>query len=129
MAVVWWYVAKSSTMINFQLRRYRATATHRIVLYMAIVGLTSLFAVMAPTDDPRLATAIQTQFPADYLKVAPGQWLIAATGTSKDISDRLKVTDGAVGSAIIVAFSGYYGRSSTSTWEWIASRMGARPSV
>jgi sarcosine oxidase gamma subunit len=93
---------------------------------MAIVGLTSLFAIMAPSDDPKLEAAIQAKFPADQLKVGPGQWIIAATGTSKDISDQLGLTEGDVGSAIIVSFSGYYGRASTNIWEWIASRMGAR---
>lgn len=91
---------------------------------MAIVGLTSLFAIMAPSDDPRLAAAIQGQYPADHLKVGPGQWIIADSGTSKDVSDKLGITTGTVGSAIIVSFSGYYGRASTNIWEWIASRMG-----
>jgi hypothetical protein len=92
---------------------------------MAIVGVTSLFAVMAPSDDPRLATAINGIFPTDHLKIGPGQWIIAANGTSQDVSDRLGVTAGNTGTAIVVSVSGYYGRAPTNIWEWMASRMGA----
>jgi hypothetical protein len=90
---------------------------------MALVHLRSIFAVMAPSDFP-LAQVMNTKFAQDALKVGPGQWLISFAGTAKDLSDALGVSQGEVGSAVIIAASGYYGRADNSIWEWINAKLG-----
>lgn len=57
-----------------------------------------------------------------------GGWLIKFDGTSKELSDKLKITsdtpaDASIATAMVAAISGYYGRGPTDMWEWIASRM------
>lgn len=83
----------------------------------------TIFAVMATSDPVKLAQAIGTVFPLDAMQVASGQWIIAATGTAKDVSDRLGITDGSNGAAIVFTTAGYYGRAGNNVWEWMAAKL------
>lgn len=92
---------------------------------MALIPLTTVFAILAEPENNVLQAAIIANFPNDYILIRPGQWLIAAGGTAKEISDRLGITPaGASGSAVVVSISGYYGRAGTQIWEWVASKLG-----
>jgi hypothetical protein len=72
--------------------------------------------------DLRLASAVLTKFPNAFIQIAPGQWLVSAKGkTAQEISDQLGLTDGTIGSGIVFAISGYYGRAANNIWEWIAA--------
>jgi len=92
---------------------------------MPIVTLATLFAVLADPSNDLIANSLNQNFPDDHIQIRPGQWFLVGSGTAKDISDKLKVTPGPdVGSAVIVAVSGYYGRASSPVWEWVASKVG-----
>jgi len=81
---------------------------------------------------PGAEAALQAKVTALYEKriqihSAPGQWLIAADGTAKDISDRLGISSEKpddIGPAIVLAIVGYWGRESNNVWEWIAANAG-----
>lgn len=64
-----------------------------------------------------------------YLEVAQGQWLLVAppATTSKEVSDILGITstDPPTSNAIVLRVESYFGRNSTSTWEWISAKRGA----
>lgn len=92
---------------------------------MPIVYQSIIFAVLSEPENVALAAKIAAMFPDDNLSIRPGEWLIASIGTAKEMSDKLGVTDGSNGSAIVLATSSYYGRASNQVWEWIASKMGA----
>ena len=90
-----------------------------------LVSLSTLFAVLGDPGNGVLADAVAATFPGDYIEIRPGQWFVASTGTAKEISDKLGVTPGtAVGSAIVVSASGYYGRANSQIWEWVAAKIG-----
>lgn len=92
---------------------------------MALVTLSTLFAVMADPANEKLSAALQRDFPENHILIRPGQWFVVASGTAKEISDKLGVTPGSeAGTAVIVTASGYYGRASSQIWEWVAAKVG-----
>lgn len=92
---------------------------------MALIAVTTIFAVLGDPSNTKLAAVIEGTFPGNCLQIRAGQWLIAASGTAKDISDKLGVTpEGGSGPAVIVAVAGYYGRANNQIWEWFVAKMG-----
>ncbi|MCE9650246.1 MAG: hypothetical protein K8R18_11555 [Parvibaculum sp.] len=85
----------------------------------------TIFAIIAPAPLPALNNKIAGEFPNDFFKINDTQWLISATGTAQEISNKIGVTDGQTGSAIIFATSGYYGRAPANIWEWIKAKLEA----
>jgi hypothetical protein len=84
-----------------------------------------VFAVIPLAPSPALDTAITNHFPSNSLKVSATLWLIAASGTAQELSNRLGATDGSLGSTIIFSTAGYYGRAPTNVWEWIRAKLEA----
>ncbi len=79
--------------------------------------------VIIPTslESSALDTAVTEKFSKKCFKLQRGEWLVAYDGTSKQLSDDLKITDGEIGvSAVVLGFSGYFGRSSKDIWEWLS---------
>jgi len=72
-----------------------------------------------------LPAAINQTFPDQNIQIADGVWLVAAKITAKEISDKLKVTDGVNGAAVILGIAGYFGRADQTIWSWIKSRLEA----
>lgn len=66
-----------------------------------------------------LSTVIPEKFGTDCYCLQNGDWLISYPGTSKQLSDDLGITDGSNGNAVILNFTGYWGRASNDIWEWI----------
>lgn len=64
-------------------------------------------------------------YPADNFVVGAGQWLVADSGTAKEVSDKLEITDGRSTTAVVLAVSGYFGRYSTNLWEWMRAKVSA----
>lgn len=83
----------------------------------------ALFAVLASQDYPSLTAELQRLFPEDHLKVGPGQWLLSAPYTAKEISDSLGVTDGRTSNAIVIAIGAYYGRAPSDIWDWMRTKL------
>ena len=88
----------------------------------------ALFAIFAVSDASPIEERLRKTAPWLYLNVAPGQWLLVAPSstTTKEVAERLGMVagEGAV-NGIVVRSDGYYGRSAKSTWEWIATKLGA----
>jgi hypothetical protein len=83
----------------------------------------TIFAIMTPAPNPKLESAVASTFADAHFKVAPTQFLVAASGmTAKEVSDKLNVTNGEMGKALVVSFGNYYGRHSTDLWEWIKAK-------
>jgi hypothetical protein len=83
-----------------------------------------VFAILSPTvSNPALEAAITTNFPNDWLKIGPGQWLTAGRGTAVDVSNLLGISDGKNGVAIIFSIASYFGRADTNVWEWIRVKL------
>jgi hypothetical protein len=88
----------------------------------------ALFVVFAVSDAEPVEKRLQTIAPWLYLNVGPGEWLVVAplATTTKELSERigLGLTE-PISSGIIVRAEGYFGRASSSVWEWIATKTGA----
>ncbi len=70
-------------------------------------------------NSERLGIVIAQMYPLHHYDLGEGAWLVAARGTAKDIADRLNITDGSNGSAVVVETASYYGRANPAIWTWI----------
>jgi hypothetical protein len=85
-----------------------------------------IFVVFRVTNPAALGAVITSTYPSHHYVLPNGEWFIASTETPKEICDRLGVTpDGKNGTAIVVKFSGYYGRAPTEIWDWIKAKAEA----
>jgi hypothetical protein len=84
----------------------------------------TVFAIINISDPVKLDAAVATHFPGNLLKISLSEWLVAGNGiTAKDVSDKLGITDGTTGSAIVFTTAGYYGRASQNIWEWLSAKL------
>ena len=88
----------------------------------------SLFAILSVSNPAAVEARLQAIAPWLYLKVDTGQWLVIAPNgtTTKELSERvgLGITN-PIGNGIVLRVEGYFGRAPASTWEWIATKIGA----
>ncbi len=84
--------------------------------------------VVIPQLNPNatlLAGAIASAFPKDsYYTLDDGKgWLVSTTGTAQSLSEKLGITDGTNGAAIVMEMASYFGRANPNTWTWIRSSL------
>jgi hypothetical protein len=80
-----------------------------------------------PEMDARLEESVKATYPGNFFSLGRNQWLIAGEGTAREVSDKLKITGfepPTISSSVVFAISGYFGRASSETWEWIAAKLG-----
>jgi hypothetical protein len=93
----------------------------------------AVFAVLMPTPQPALIAAIQRLFPTDCLAITDTQWLISTKGTAIELTAKLGIYDGAepekpaIGSAIILLVTSYFGRAPSDVWDWLKAKQEASP--
>jgi len=84
--------------------------------------------IPGPGAEAELQARVTTRYEKRIqIHSAPGQWLIAADGTAKDVSDRLGISSEKpddIGPAVVLAIVGYWGREPNNVWEWIAANAG-----
>jgi hypothetical protein len=88
----------------------------------------ALFVILAVTDAPAVEQRLQAIAPWLHLNVGVGEWLVVAPSatTSKEVCERIGIgISEPVSSGIAVRAEGYFGRASSSIWEWIATKTGA----
>lgn len=85
----------------------------------------TIFAVIPVigSNKTALAAELSAKFQGNFKELGDG-WVVAASGTTKELSDQLGITDGRSGSAVILAVSSYFGRAPNDIWEWIVSKWG-----
>ena len=81
-----------------------------------------IFVIFNASDPEALKHKIASAYPADWLELTTGQYLVAAKATAKDVSDLLQITEGDTGSAIVFSMGNYFGRSSSNIWDWIKTK-------
>jgi hypothetical protein len=87
----------------------------------------AIFAIISQPNlnSAKLPGAIARAYKDDHLQLADGSWLAADSGTVKEVSDKLGVTDGSNGAAVIVEVSSYYGRAGNNIWAWVKNKWEA----
>jgi hypothetical protein len=56
------------------------------------------------------------------MEVDAGQFFVVSGQSAEPVFRKLDITDGANGTGIVFAMGSYYGRASTSIWDWIKSK-------
>jgi hypothetical protein len=93
----------------------------------------TIFAILMQSSQPALVAKIQQTYPNDHLMLLDTQWLVSAGGTALDVAVALGIYDPKnstalpVGTAIVFAMASYHGRAPTPVWEWIKTKLEARP--
>jgi hypothetical protein len=83
-----------------------------------------------PEMDARLEEAVKAAFPGNFFQISErGQWLVVGEGTAREISNKIGITgtepdQAKIGTSIVFAVSGYFGRASSELWEWVAVKLG-----
>jgi hypothetical protein len=95
-----------------------------------VINTMAVFAVIAvpPKEVEKLGAAITEAFGATNLRLSDDNWLISTAGTAQEISDKLQIPKGVVGSAVVVGVSGYFGRANPNVWAWLKTHMEQVPS-
>jgi hypothetical protein len=82
----------------------------------------SIFVIFRVSEVDKVKSALVETFPNDHLEVDIGQFLVSSNLSAEAISEKLKITDGINGNAIVFAMGSYYGRASTNIWDWIKAK-------
>jgi hypothetical protein len=81
-----------------------------------------IFVIFRVSDPQMMKAAIEAEFPQDSLAISANEWLVSFRGTAVGLSDKLGVSDGRNGVAIIFGMSSYFGRATTDIWDWIKAK-------
>jgi hypothetical protein len=83
-------------------------------------------------NTPKLPAAITDQFSTgqSFIGLEDNRgWLISTTGTAQGLSEKLGVTNGNNGAAVIFEIASYFGRANPNIWSWIKEKLEAPPRV
>lgn len=87
----------------------------------------ALYFVAALSNGPAIvAKAKEIAGEADVHQVQPDKFFIRFGGTSPELSEKLGIASGEVGTGIVLLVSAYHGRGPTSMWEWVTQKLGAQ---
>jgi len=83
------------------------------------------FVIIQIIKDDDLGKKIHELFHNKSMMIADSDnWLISYEGTSRQLSDYLEITDSGtesgIGSALVLNFTGYWGRATNDIWEWLS---------
>jgi len=93
----------------------------------------TVFAILLPAPNPKLADAIKAAYPDEWLALSDTQYLVSSAGTAMEVSTKVGIADPndrqkpSLGSAVIIAMSSYYGRAPTPVWEWVKTKLEKPP--
>jgi hypothetical protein len=74
-------------------------------------------------NDAALAKAVQETYPNDHIKAWDGCWIVSDNNLiAKQVSEKIGVTGGSIGKAMVVAIAGYSGWAPKTVWEWLRVR-------
>lgn len=66
-----------------------------------------------------LGEAIHEAYPDNVYDLGEGTWLVSDSSTAMAVSEKIKVTGGESGSAVIIEAASYFGRANPAIWSWI----------
>ena len=83
-----------------------------------------IFLVTAINDPSKVEASIKAHFNGEYYQVPHNNaWFVVFNGTTKELSDKIGLTNAANGTGVVIAVSNYYGRAPTDMWEWLKTRV------
>ncbi len=89
----------------------------------------AIFAIIqqSGTNEAKLSDAVAAGFENANYPLGNGVWLVSLSGTAKDVSDKVGITDAAGGTGVVVEVASYFGRANPAIWSWIKSNWGGQP--
>ena len=87
----------------------------------------AIFAIIKQPNpkQAQLDAEILSMFPDAFRLEGQAGWLISAQTSAQNLSERLHITDGSNGGAVVVEVSSYFGRANPNTWTWLKEKMEA----
>lgn len=82
-----------------------------------------VFAIIAPTDDGRLALAVPAKFPRHF-KFGPGQYVVNTAGPTAQAVAMQLGSNGEVGKVVVFSVAGHWGYHDKPLWEWLTLNSG-----
>lgn len=85
----------------------------------------TVFAVLPATENRQLEERIKELFPDNHFKLSDNQWLVSAKMTSRELTEKLRITspDQGIPSTAVFSLSGFFGKHSPELWEWLIAKM------
>ena len=89
-----------------------------------------VFAVIGKTNPSAIKAAVIKQYGANHYEFAENSWFVPDNGTTKEVADKLGLSDNALhAQGVVLRFDAYSGYASADGWKWIASQSGALPNA
>ena len=89
----------------------------------------TVFAIIASTNPSVMGAAVVAQYGANHHQFAENVWLVADIGSTRSVSDKLKITNGEIGAlGVVVEVAAYAGYASAGVWQWLQQYPEARSS-
>jgi hypothetical protein len=82
----------------------------------------AVYVVIALGNPAAVSGAVGVHYSANNIPLAQNAWLVADAGTTKDVSDKVGLSNGQNSTGVVFGVSGYFGYLSPSVWEWIRSK-------
>ena len=88
----------------------------------------AIFAIIKqPGQADNVGGAIQAHYPVSHYDLGADSWLVAAPTTAQDLSEKLEITSGINGAAVIAEVASYFGRANPAIWSWIKANWEGSP--
>jgi hypothetical protein len=85
----------------------------------------TIFAILRVSEPAKVKAALVENYRDDHIDLGASEWMVSDKGTAVDVSNKLKISEGENGIAIIVGVAGYYGRAPTPIWDWMKAKLEA----
>ena len=70
-------------------------------------------------QNENLSNAIAQAYPDNFFKISSDQWAVSTESLTKEVADKLNITNGNHGMVAIFKIDAYYGWHNSSLWEWL----------
>jgi hypothetical protein len=82
----------------------------------------TVFAIVAKEPKPELESVLETSYTNGHYRFADRVWFVVGTDTARDVSDKLKLTNGGITGVVVMPITdANYGVASAELWNWLRS--------
>ncbi len=88
----------------------------------------AVFAIVGSSKPELIKNAVVRQYGANHYEFTSNVWLVQDAGTTKDVADKLGITNGTLGAlGAVLLLTGYSGYANGAAWTWLQQFPEARP--
>lgn len=85
----------------------------------------SLFAIIRVSEPAKLKAAVEKTYQNNFKDLGPNEWIVSDRASAEEVSNKLKVSDGENGLAMVLKIDAYFGRAPKDVWDWMQSKWEA----